>query len=108
MTSNFFYIVERDAIPPCVGTARDNILLGITRETIIDIARGMGLEIKYQPLKQAQLETIAEAFITSSSRGIVPVIQIDNVTIGQGSPGPITKQLMAAYEEYVVQRAEKL
>jgi branched-chain amino acid aminotransferase len=108
MTSNFFYIVERDPIPPCVGTARDNILLGITRETIIDIARGMGLEIKYQPLKQAQLETIAEAFITSSSRGIVPVIQIDNVTIGQGSPGPITKQLMAAYEEYVVQRAEKL
>jgi branched-subunit amino acid aminotransferase/4-amino-4-deoxychorismate lyase len=64
--------------------------------------------LKYQPLKRDQLEMIDEAFITSSSRGIVPVIQIDHVTIGQGSPGPVTNQLIIAYEEYVIQRAEKI
>jgi branched-chain amino acid aminotransferase len=108
MTSNFFYVVERDAIPPYIGTASNGILLGVTRETVIEIARGRGLDVKFQPLKLSQLEIINEAFITSSSRGIVPVIQIDQVTIGQGSPGPVTKELMAAYESYVIEKAEKI
>jgi branched-chain amino acid aminotransferase len=107
MTSNFFY-VGQVANLPYIGTARDNILLGITRETVIEIARGRKLEIKYQPLKRDQLAIASEAFITSSSRGIVPVVRIDNVSIGQGSPGPITTQLLAAYEDYVLQRAEKI
>jgi branched-subunit amino acid aminotransferase/4-amino-4-deoxychorismate lyase len=51
---------------------------------------------------------VSEAFITSSSRGIVPVVRIDNVTIGQGRPGPITKELMTAYESYVIENAERI
>ena len=110
MTSNFFYVVRKDArsVPPYVGTARDDILLGVTRQTVIEIAKGRGLEVKYQPLQLDQLPRIDEAFITSSSRGIVPVVQIDNVTIGQGSPGLVTKQLIAAYEEYVMKKAEEI
>jgi branched-chain amino acid aminotransferase len=108
MTSNFFYVVRRDGIPPHVCTAREDILLGVTRKTVIDIARGRGLEVKLQPLKREQLAAVSEAFITSSSRGLVPVIQIDDVTIGQGRPGPITKQLSAAYETYVIEKAEKI
>jgi len=120
MTSNFFYIryqrassagrqrlgsAQAEAI---LCTARDHILLGITRETVIAIARGIGLELKYVPLSLDQLTEIDEAFITSSSRGIVPVVQIDDVTIGQGSPGPTTKQLSQAYEARVVEEAEKI
>ena len=107
MTSNFFYVEKGDNVP-YLGTARDGILLGITRETILDIARGRGLTVNYQPLKLSQLEAIHEAFITSSSRGVVPVVQIDEVTIGQGSPGPITKELLAAYEAHVLETAEKI
>ncbi len=115
MTSNFFYVRQaaREASLkrgnlPYVGTAIENILLGITRETVLTIAREIGLEIRYQPLQRDQLETIAEAFITSSSRGVVPVIQIDQVTIGEGSPGPIAKQLMTGYEAYVLANAEPI
>jgi branched-chain amino acid aminotransferase len=108
MTSNFFYVVEPDGIPLYIGTARSGILLGVTRETVIEIARGRGLEIKSRPLNLDQLETINEAFISSSSRGIVPVVQIHQVTIGQGRPGPITKDLIAAYETYVLEKAEKI
>ena len=110
ITSNFFYIVGPGApgVPPYIGTARDDILLGVTRETVLEIARGRGLEVRYQPLQVSQLAKIDEAFITSSSRGIVPVIQIDHVMIGQGSPGPITRELIAAYEEYVIQKAEEI
>jgi len=137
MTSNFFYVkypraerhswrlsdtnaVEarastpsRQAIPSAqrgiiLCTARAGILLGVTRKTVLTIAQGRGLDVKYQPLALDQLAEIDEAFITSSSRGIVPVVQIDHITIGQGSPGPVTQDLMAAYESYVTQNAEKI
>lgn len=108
MTSNFFYVLRRDAIPPHVCTARDDILLGVTRETVIEIAQDGGVGVNYQPLAIDQLAAIDESFITSSSRGIVPVVQIDNITIGQGRPGSVTKQLRAAYESYVIEKAEKI
>jgi branched-subunit amino acid aminotransferase/4-amino-4-deoxychorismate lyase len=107
MTSNFFY-AGRNAIAPYLGTAQDEILLGVTRQIIIEIAQNNRLEVKYQPLKRDQLATASEAFITSSSRGVVPVIQIDQVTIGQGTPGPITKKLSAIYDIYVTKKAEKI
>jgi len=133
MTSNFFYVIyhraernewrlsatnaveahassalrfaQRDVI---LGTAGDDVLLGITRETVIEVAQRLGLEVKDQPLKRDRLQEANEAFLTSSSRGIVPIVKIDDVKIGQGAPGPITKQLMAAYEAYVIENTEKI
>jgi branched-chain amino acid aminotransferase len=103
MTSNFFYVNEN-----ALYTAQNEILLGITRKTVIDLARGRGVEVKYKPLQRDRFPSIAEAFITSSSRGVVPVVQIDNVTIGQGRPGRMTKELSAAYDQYVMDHAERI
>ena len=128
MTSNFFYVRYHrapSASRPArlsahdslgafregeviLGTAGDDILLGITRETVIEIARGRGLEIKYEPLKQDQLSSIQEAFITSSSRGLVPVVKIDDFMIGQGRPGPISQDLASSYDAYVIEKAEPI
>lgn len=117
MTSNFFYIL-RTSTPPAQNaragqeailcTAGDDILPGVTRQTVIDIARGRGLRVKYKLLEQSQLAAAREAFITSSSRGIVPVVEIDDVRVGEGRPGPITRQLMNAYESYVGEHAEPI
>jgi len=101
MTSNFFYI--KDGV---LGTARNNILLGVTRKTVIQVIRGNGYRIVYRSLKQEQVQALSEAFLTSSSRGIVPIVQIDNTTVGEGIPGPITKELIVAYKEFVMQHAE--
>jgi branched-chain amino acid aminotransferase len=113
MTSNFFYIPRpstalRSAQGEILYTAQRDILLGVTRTIVIRAARGRGVEVIYQPLKLNQLSAVKEAFITSSSRGIVPVIQIDEVLIGQGIPGKIMKMLMLAYDEYVLKHAEKI
>ena len=115
LTSNFFYILPEDAStallsarPGTLCTAQRDILLGVTRRTVIRVARGRGVEVRYSPLKLDQLPAVSEAFITSSSRGIVPIIQIDNVTVGEGQVGEITKQLSAAYEAHVIQRAERI
>ncbi len=107
MTSNFFYILlsKRSEI---IYTAPRGILLGVTRRTVVRVARSRGVEVKYLPLKLDQLSAVKEAFITSSSRGIVPVIQIDAMRIGQGRAGPMTKKLMSAYESDVLLKAEKI
>jgi branched-chain amino acid aminotransferase len=103
MTSNFFYVKDN-----ILYTAQRDILLGVTRRTVIHLARGRGVDVKYQPLKLDQLSDVQEAFITSSSRGVVPVIKIDGVTIGQGSPGEITRMLRSDYDNYVLKHAEMI
>lgn len=126
MTSNFFYVMsnraertlserretkwqsKRAEEEVVLCTARDDILLGVTRKTVIEVARSRGMQVKYLPLQQDQIESIDEAFLTSSSRGIVPIIQIDDKVIGTGKPGTITKELMAGYEAYVMERAEPI
>lgn len=112
MTSNFFYVLQHRASTSLhsahrvIYTAHRDILLGVTRRTVIRVARGRGVDVKYIPLKTSQLPVVSEAFITSSSRGIMPVVQIDDVTVGQGRPGQVTQMLISAYEEYVSKRAE--
>lgn len=101
MTSNFFYV--KDGL---LGTARNNILLGVTRRTVLRVARGSGFSIAYCPLKREQVSALSEAFLTSSSRGIVPIVQVDNITVGEGVPGPITKKMMDGYKNYVMRHAE--
>ena len=120
MTSNFFYILraersderqretkskraQREVI---LYTAQRDILLGVTRTMVLRAARGRGVDVRYQPLRLDQLSAVDEAFITSSSRGIVPVVQIDETRVGRGSIGRITKMLMHAYDEYVLKHAE--
>jgi len=101
MTSNFFYVIG-DAL----GTARQKILLGVTRRSVLRVARGRGFSIIYRALKREQASALSEAFLTSSSRGIVPIIQINELTVGEGRPGPVTKMLMDGYNRYVIQHAE--
>lgn len=103
MTSNFFYIKGG-----VLGTARKNILLGVTRRTVLRVARGSGLNIDYRPLKREQTPALSEAFLTSSSRGIVPIIQIDDKVVGEGVPGSVTRNLIDGYRTYVKQHAESI
>ena len=100
--------ISPSALREALYTAQRDILLGITRTMVIRAARGRGVEVRYSPLKLNQLSDVSEAFITSSSRGVVPVTRIDDVKVGQGSVGEVTKMLMSAYEEYVIRKAEKI
>ena len=102
MSSNFFY-VKGDGI---LGTAQKNILLGVTRRTVLRVARGSGIDIAYRALKREQVPALDEAFLTSSSRGIVPIVQIDDLPVGEGRPGSVTNRLSRLYNHYVVSHAE--
>ncbi|MEJ5223553.1 MAG: aminotransferase class IV [Anaerolineales bacterium] len=103
MTSNFFYV--RDGV---LGTARRGVLLGVTRSMVIAAARAAGISVVYRALPVAQVSGIHEAFITSSSRGVVPVVAVDDISIGAGHPGPVTQRLMDGYHALALRRAEKI
>lgn len=103
MTSNFFYVIDNTLF-----TAQKDILLGVTRRNVLRVARKAQINIIYKPLKLQQMGNIDEAFITSSSRGIVPVIEIDGQHVGRGAPGKITLKLMSAYQDYVLWKAENI
>ncbi len=85
-------------------TAQKGILLGVTRRAVLRLARGQGMSIEYRP--PLVNEKFDEAFLTSSSRGVVPIISIDNLSVGQGRVGAWTKILSQAYQAYVAERSE--
>ena len=104
MTSNFFYVREEG-----LGTAGRGVLRGVTRAEVLRLAReALSIPVRYRALRVGELAQVREAFISSSSRGIVPVVHVDEVHIGTGRVGDLTARLMQAYQRSVLQRAELL
>ncbi len=103
LTSNF-YAVKGGVII----TAREGILLGVTRRYVLRLARSNGFGLEYRPLRVAELPGLDEAFITSSGRGVVPVTEIDGQRVGTGEVGEAARLLRRVYDEYVVRKAEPI
>lgn len=93
LSSNFFAIIDRE-----IFTADEGVLSGTTRKFIIDVAHEAGIPVHYRPVSIFELRKIQEAFISSTSRSILPVRKIDKQVIGEGSVGPVTKQLMELFD----------
>ena len=96
LTSNFFSVVDNR-----LQTAGCDILLGVTRSIVLNEAAKMGMDIRYEPVSIHDIATITEAFITSSSRGILPIRTIDGTRIGTGKPGPCTRLLTKHFEQTI-------
>jgi len=79
------------------------ILFGITRETVVELAKDCNFEgIKFKSLLNAD-----EIFITQTTSGILPVTEINGQKIGNGKPGPVTKSLMKKYDKLVWRKAKR-
>ena len=103
MTSNFFYVREE-----VLCTAGRGVLIGVTRQTVITLAKREGMKFCIRALRVNELPSISEALITSSSRGIVPVVGIDAHQVGDGGVGSVTRRLMHLYNEEVLALAEEI
>jgi branched-chain amino acid aminotransferase len=96
LTSNFFAVSRGE-----LYTAGKGVLRGITRSLVLEAAEEINLNIHLQPLaldKLSLIEEAAEAFISSTSRGILPVREINDIQLGSTVPGEITRHLMAAFD----------
>jgi branched-chain amino acid aminotransferase len=98
-TSNVFAVVKGRLVTP----GRD-ILPGITRQAVLDIGRDL-MECRIRDIALDELLGAEEAFLTGTSKGLMPVVQVDETLIGSGTPGPNTRRLMAALDRHARQHA---
>jgi D-alanine transaminase len=95
-TSNNAYIVTAEGAI-VTRDLSERILHGITRTTLLRVAREAQLRIEERPFTVEEAKAAAEAFITAASAFVTPVIEIDAVAIGEGTPGPVARRLRELY-----------
>jgi branched-chain amino acid aminotransferase len=96
-TGDNIFIVKNGSVltPP----AHMGALEGITRNTVLALAAAAGRDTREQMLTRHELFCADECFLTGTAAEVVPVTKIDGRVIGDGAPGPITRELMHAYSE---------
>lgn len=96
-SSNVFIIREGVLLTP----PAENCLEGITRETVIQLARDQGIEVIERRITRDEVYIADEAFLTGTAVEVTPIREVDDRPLGAGAPGPITLKLKKIYEEQV-------
>jgi branched-chain amino acid aminotransferase len=99
--ANFFMVRGGSALTP---KSEAGLLEGVTRAFIFELGRELGIEVREETLHPKDLETADEMFITSTTRELSPVVNVDGRQVGSGKPGPVTKKLLDRYQS----RAQEL
>jgi len=98
-TGDNIFVVREGALmtpPTYVG-----ILEGITRNTVIDLARELEIRCAEQVFTMTTVYGADEVFLTGTGAEVIPVVRVDDRQIGDGTPGPLTRRLIAAFRETV-------
>lgn len=92
--SNLFIVKHGEALTP---PADAGLLPGITREYLFEVGAEAGIPVREAVLRDADLFGADESFLTSTTREVVPIVRVDDRTIGAGTPGPVTLALLDAF-----------
>lgn len=103
-TSNIWIVKDQTYITPPLETG---LLSGITRKTLLNLGREHGLSMKEQNFTTKELKEADEVFITASTKEIVPVVKVDQETIGNGLPGEMTQSLHELYKSFINNYVQK-
>ncbi|MBT0962584.1 branched-chain amino acid transaminase [Denitromonas iodatirespirans] len=98
---NLFVIKDGKIYEPEIASA----LTGITRDSVIQVAREFGLEVTARRLTRDDIYIADEAFFTGTAAEVTPIRELDNRVIGEGKRGPVTEKLQARFFEIVNGRA---
>mgnify|MGYP006275409879 CR=1 FL=1 len=93
--SNLFVVKAGKILTPPKSTL---ILPGITRDLVMEVAKEAGFTVEERNIETSELESADEVWLTSSTREILPVIELDGRAVGNGTPGPIWRQVLDAYQ----------
>jgi branched-chain amino acid aminotransferase len=94
--SNLFIVKDGVALTPPIDAG---LLPGITREFLFEVGAANGIPVREQVLHDEDLFGADEAFLTSTTREVVPIVQVDDRRVGNGTPGPITRALHDGYRK---------
>ena len=96
---NIFLVIDGKLVTPAIY---ENILIGITRNTVIELAKNeLGLEVIERPIERTELYMAEEAFFTGTAAHVSPIAQIDHRLVGDGEIGPITRKLQGLYFDII-------
>ena len=95
-TSNNAYIVTHDGAI-VTRNLSNSILHGITRAAVLRLAAEAQLRVEERPFTPEEARTAREAFVTAASSFVMPVVEVDGVTLGDGTPGPVARRLRELY-----------
>ncbi|MEM0160649.1 MAG: branched-chain amino acid transaminase [Thermoplasmata archaeon] len=101
---NIFIVKNGSLLTPDINA---NILMGITRDTVMQLARSMNIPVTARNIHREELYTADEAFFSGTAAEITPIINVDNIKVGDGTVGVITKQIMDLYLDTVHGKIEK-
>jgi len=94
--SSFFAVIDGRVITHPLD---EHILPGVVRDRVIDLAIAAKIRVDERPLREAELFTLVEAFITSTTQGVMPVAEIDGRIIGNSRRGEVTTELQRRFDE---------
>jgi branched-chain amino acid aminotransferase len=92
--SNLFIVKDGAALTPPLDAG---LLPGITRGFLFEVGAEIGVRVREAVLRDDDLAGADEAFLTSTTREVVPIVQVDEKKIGSGAPGPVTRALLEGY-----------
>ncbi len=94
---NIFIVQDNTLITPDLDASLD----GITRRTILDLAKELNIKYEIKKIKSEDVFNADEAFFTGTAAEVVPINSLDNILIGKGRRGPLTEQLQSTYFDQV-------
>jgi branched-chain amino acid aminotransferase len=100
--SNFYAVIDGK-----LRTARDGMLEGIARSILLDVVAQVA-PIELRRIRLEELAKASEALLTSASRSVIPVVQVGDVTINDGKPGPVAAALKSKYDHRIERELEPL
>jgi branched-chain amino acid aminotransferase len=104
-TGENIYVVRDGVIAtPAVTNA---ILWGINRMSILEIAKDLGYEVLQRDIARAELALADEVFMSGTAAELTPVREIDDMQIGDGKPGPVTREIQGVFEDALHGRSER-
>ena len=94
---NIFWLKNEVLVTPPVHMG---ILEGVTRNSVIDLARDAGMRVEERVFTRHDLYIADECFLTGTAAEVIPVVKIDRRVIGNGQPGKVTEKLIAAFRQF--------
>jgi branched-chain amino acid aminotransferase len=92
---NIFLVRNNELLTPPIDAG---ILEGVTREAVIELAHDSGREVREIALTRYDVYTADECFLTGTAAEIIPVVKLDDRVIGDGKPGPVTRELLERFQ----------
>ena len=92
LSCNVFFVKDGT-----IFTAGAGVLEGVTRKIVLEVCNQFTIPIEFTAVRLKDISSCDEAFLSSTSRGVLPVVKIDQQVIGKGIPGEITRRVMVGF-----------